>query len=74
MEMEVFCAGNRIYINNPLSSPLNVKVFDVYGKVVVDTEIWDNGLQSLAMNRKAGAYLVRVFAGEQVFSHEISLR
>ena len=72
--MDIYSSGSTIFINNSSLKTLEVEVFDIYGEKVLDTEIWDNGLQSLKVNQCSGNFLVRVNLDSQIYSQEIILK
>ena len=69
----IYSSGNTIYIANKSGALLkgNVTVYNMIGQPVMQRQIGDNLLTSIAFGGATGCYLVRVVTGEQVYSGKI---
>ncbi len=72
--IEIFTAGDELYLNAQQSGDASVSVFDLLGRTVLTTEVHMSPSATVDVSRLSGTYIVRAIANGEVVSAKVFIR
>lgn len=72
--IEIFAAGDALYLNAKQPGNATVSVYDILGRTVLTTEVNMTPSASVDVSRLSGTYIVRAIANGEVVSAKVFIR
>jgi hypothetical protein len=72
--IEIFSAGDVLYLNALKSGDATVSVFDLLGRMVLTTEVYMTPSATVDVSRLSGTYIVRAIANGEVVSAKVFIK